>query len=99
MMRRLFASFFPSAARPAADPASVTAAMHPLPARLDFLDGLRGIAALAVVFSHACHEISPAFRTYVEPYFFLGNWGVVLFFLCSGFILPVSLERYGSLGH
>jgi peptidoglycan/LPS O-acetylase OafA/YrhL len=97
-MRRLFASFFPSAALPATTPANVTAAIHPLSARLDFLDGLRGIAALAVFLAHAGSKVSPAFRTYLEPYFNLGSWGVVLFFLCSGFILPVSLERQGSLG-
>src|SRR5215213_5668437 len=97
-MRRLLASFFPSAALPAIAPASVTTAIQPLSARLDFLDGLRGIAALAVFLAHAGHKVSPAFRTYLEPYFNLGSWGVVLFFLCSGFILPVSLERQGSLG-
>ena len=97
-MRRLFVSFSPSAARPTVAPASVPMASQPLSARLDFLDGLRGIAALAVFLSHAGHKASPAFRTYLEPYFNLGSWGVVLFFLCSGFILPLSLERQGSLG-
>jgi peptidoglycan/LPS O-acetylase OafA/YrhL len=29
--------------------------------------------------------------------FRLGQFGVVLFFLCSGFIIPASLERHGSL--
>lgn len=71
--------------------------MQPGSARLDFLDGVRGIAALAVVLGHACTQISATFRTSIEPYFYLGSWGVVLFFLCSGFILPVSLERQGSL--
>ena len=97
-MRRLFVSFSPSAARPTVAPASVPMASQPLLARLDFLDNLRGIAALAVFLSHAGHKVSPAFRTYLEPYFNLGSWGVVLFFLCSGFILPLSLERQGSLG-
>ncbi|MEO7910522.1 MAG: acyltransferase family protein, partial [Roseiflexaceae bacterium] len=97
-MRRLFASFFPSAALPPVAPASLVAAIQPPSARLDFLDGLRGIAALAVFLAHAGNKVSPAFRTYLEPYFNLGSWGVVLFFLCSGFILPVSLERQGSLG-
>jgi peptidoglycan/LPS O-acetylase OafA/YrhL len=91
-MRRYLASFFPSAAL------SAVVATQPLAARLDFVDGLRGIAALAVFFSHAFPQVSPAFRAYVEPYFYLGNWGVVLFLICSGFILPVSLERQGSLG-
>lgn len=97
-MRRLFANFFLSAARSTVAPASVTAAPQPLSTRLDFLDGLRGVAALAVFLAHAGHKASPAFRTYIEPYFNVGSWGVVLFFLCSGFILPVSLERQGSLG-
>ncbi|HEX5502527.1 MAG TPA: acyltransferase, partial [Thermomicrobiales bacterium] len=33
----------------------------------------------------------------VESRFALGHFGVTLFFLCSGFIIPVSLERQGSL--
>jgi len=92
-MRRHFASYFSSVAPPAA----ATAVIHPQSARLDFVDGLRGIAALAVVLAHACTQLSATFRAYVEPYFYLGNWGVVLFFICSGFILPISLERQGSL--
>lgn len=50
-----------------------------------------------MVLAHACTQISATFRDYVEPYFYLGSWGVALFFMCSGFILPVSLERQGSL--
>ncbi len=100
-MRRNPASFEPGAALPAADD-HLTTATRPLRAagessRLGFLDGLRGIAALAVFFSHACDAVSPAYRAFVEPYLFLGNWGVVLFLFCSGFIIPVSLERQGSL--
>jgi peptidoglycan/LPS O-acetylase OafA/YrhL len=96
-MRRYFASFFASAASPAAGSASPAASIQPISARLDFVDGMRGIAALAVFVSHALPAISPAFRTHIGPYFYLGNWGVVLFLMCSGFILPVSLERQGSL--
>jgi peptidoglycan/LPS O-acetylase OafA/YrhL len=62
------------------------------------VDGLRGVAALAVFFSHACTLVWPNFDTYVGHYFYFGNWGVALFLMCSGFILPVSLERQGSLG-
>ncbi|HEU5101341.1 MAG TPA: acyltransferase [Roseiflexaceae bacterium] len=97
-MRRSFAGFFPNAAQPMAEPSGLVATTHSLGSRLDFVDGLRGIAALAVFFSHALPLVSPAFRAYVEPYFYFGNWGVALFLMCSGFILPVSLERQGSLG-
>jgi peptidoglycan/LPS O-acetylase OafA/YrhL len=77
---------------------SSTSAAHDFRrARLDFLDGLRGIAALAVFLAHALDLIWPAYHSFAESRFQLGNWGVVLFFLCSGFIIPISLERQGSL--
>ncbi len=77
--------------------ARVSAARDPRRARLDFLDGLRGVAALAVFLAHALDQIWPAYHTFAESRFQLGNWGVVVFFLCSGFIIPISLERQGSL--
>jgi peptidoglycan/LPS O-acetylase OafA/YrhL len=58
--------------------------------RLVFLDFIRGIAALAVFFQHA----APNF--FSQDWFNLGKFGVVLFFLVSGFIIPFSLERGGS---
>lgn len=97
-MRRSFASFLPSAARPTAEPAGAIAVAQPVGARFDFVDGLRGVAALAVFFSHALPLVAPAFHDSVGPYFYWGDWGVALFLMCSGFILPVSLERQGSLG-
>src|SRR5215212_1633861 len=65
--------------------------------RLHFLDALRGVAALAVFFAHACGVLFPGFNDIAFSRFDLGNFGVMLFFLCSGFIIPVSLERQGSL--
>jgi peptidoglycan/LPS O-acetylase OafA/YrhL len=65
--------------------------------RLAFLDLLRGIAALAVFFSHALVIVVPALGFAQYAYFDLGHFGVMLFFLCSGFIIPVSVERQGSL--
>lgn len=66
--------------------------------RLFELDALRGIAALGVVlfhymvafadnYSHAS-EIFPLFR-----YFRYGKHGVELFFLISGFVILMSLEK------
>ncbi len=64
--------------------------------RLLFLDALRGVAAMAVFFSHAAERVSPALQAIVHTRFDLGHFGVTLFFLCSGFIIPVSLERQNS---
>lgn len=60
--------------------------------RLTFLDSLRGLAALTVF---VCHGVQVAFSYYYPPFrwFDVGQFGVILFFLCSGFIIPVSLER------
>jgi peptidoglycan/LPS O-acetylase OafA/YrhL len=69
----------------------------PADGRLDFLDALRGCAALAVVFQHTAQSLWLGYRTFAFSIFDLGNFGVVLFFLCSGFIIPVSLERQASL--
>jgi len=65
--------------------------------RLVFLDFIRGIAALAVFFQHALEKLywSDFFESF-SNWFSLGKFGVVLFFLTSGFIIPVSLERGGS---
>jgi peptidoglycan/LPS O-acetylase OafA/YrhL len=65
--------------------------------RLAFLDGLRGIAILMVLLAHSIDSVVPAFKSWQEAYFQLGRAGVYLFFLCSGFIIPISIERHGSL--
>ncbi|SFK07271.1 acyltransferase [Cellulomonas sp. KH9] len=66
--------------------------------RFDFLDALRGIAAMAVVVQHAAEFIWPDYLRFSIDTFRLGEFGVVLFFLVSGFIIPASLEKYGSVG-
>src|SRR4029079_3048808 len=65
--------------------------------RLEFLDVLRGIAAMTVFFSHVAERVSPTLRDIVHTRFDLGHFGVTLFFMCSGFIIPFSLERQNSL--
>lgn len=65
--------------------------------RLDFVDGLRGFAAVCVVIAHACGELWPDFYTFQFTVFEPGSFGVNIFFLCSGFVIPLSLERNGSL--
>lgn len=63
--------------------------------RLDFIDALRGIAALSVVISHAFLLSGLSEATGLDSYIALGHAGVMLFFLCSGFVIPISLEGSG----
>jgi peptidoglycan/LPS O-acetylase OafA/YrhL len=65
--------------------------------RLAWLDVLRGIAALAVVFDHLSYYVLQAVRHIVYQWFNPGNYGVFVFFMISGYIVPASLERKGSV--
>ncbi|MFI7702269.1 acyltransferase family protein [Nonomuraea sp. NPDC049480] len=71
--------------------------MPTTPARLAWLDALRGPAALAVTMHHAGWTYIPAFWAEVDRRIDLGTWGVFVFFLVSGYIIPASLERRGDL--
>lgn len=66
-------------------------------ARLAWLDVLRGLAALAVVFDHASYYVVQHIRAIVYQWFDPGNYGVFVFFIISGYIVPASLERKGSV--
>ncbi|MEN3539406.1 acyltransferase [Microbispora sp. ZYX-F-249] len=71
----------------------------PAPApRQGWLDALRGMAALVVVFEHCLDALFPEVRAGVGPWFNFGQYGVLVFFLVSGYVVPVSLERRGSVG-
>jgi peptidoglycan/LPS O-acetylase OafA/YrhL len=65
--------------------------------RLAFLDAARALAAAAVFVQHWLDSLSPAFARFSREVFNFGVLGVILFFLVSGYIIPVSLERSGSL--
>jgi peptidoglycan/LPS O-acetylase OafA/YrhL len=65
--------------------------------RLAWLDALRGFAALVVVFEHALEPLLPEARSPVKAVFEPGWYGVLVFFLVSGYIVPASLERRGSV--
>lgn len=66
--------------------------------RLGFLDALRAVAVLFVLAQHVGEQLSPAFVHFTSNYWQIGQMGVMVFFLCSGFIIPASLERNNSLG-
>jgi peptidoglycan/LPS O-acetylase OafA/YrhL len=62
-----------------------------------WLDALRGIAALAVVFDHLTQATLRGTRPYVYEWIEPGRYGVYVFFLISGYIVPASLEHKGSI--
>jgi peptidoglycan/LPS O-acetylase OafA/YrhL len=63
--------------------------------RLAWLDALRGFGAIAVLLEHMLPWLLPALpRQYL---FNLGMYGVLVFFLVSGYIIPVSLEGRGDV--
>jgi len=70
----------------------------PTPVRLAWLDALRGYAALVVVVFHLSPTVLGSDRHLaLYRHFDLGKYGVLLFFLVSGYVIPMSLERHGSL--
>lgn len=71
--------------------------------RLDWLDSLRGIAALGVALAHLLGYYTYHLKIMDDPagtvvsalvldYLDLGKFGVVLFFCISGFLIPSSLK-------
>ncbi len=95
------------AAAPARDHRPASAGTEPQPEakertpasgrRLAWLDALRGIAALCVVYAHFGTRVLPTVHNAVYKVFDPGLYGVLVFFLVSGYIVPASLERKGSV--
>ncbi|MCP9949851.1 MULTISPECIES: acyltransferase family protein [Actinomadura] len=71
--------------------------VSPATSRLGWLDALRGGAALAVALHHASYVYLPGLRARMADWFDPGLVGVLVFFLVSGYIVPASLERRGSV--
>jgi peptidoglycan/LPS O-acetylase OafA/YrhL len=65
--------------------------------RLAWLDALRGFAAVCVVFDHGSTLLLLPVRSFLYQWLNLGQYGVFVFFLVSGYIVPASLERKGSV--
>ncbi|MBL8484418.1 MAG: acyltransferase, partial [Rhodocyclaceae bacterium] len=63
--------------------------------RLVEVDALRGIAALAVVFFHYTTRFDQLYPGYEPPSLAmpLGHYGVNLFFIISGFVIFMTLDR------
>ncbi|GGQ12634.1 acyltransferase family protein [Streptosporangium pseudovulgare] len=71
--------------------------MPPNSSRLAWLDALRGPAALAVALHHSGWTFLPDLWAEVDRRIDVGTWGVFVFFMVSGYIIPASLERRGDL--
>ncbi|MFI1284384.1 acyltransferase family protein [Streptomyces sp. NPDC020858] len=84
-----------TSAAPVAAPATAPAATRG--ARLGWLDALRGIAALIVALHHFDVLRMLPFGGMVWRNFDMGLFGVMLFFIVSGYIIPASLERRGDV--
>jgi peptidoglycan/LPS O-acetylase OafA/YrhL len=79
-----------------ANPKAASAAA-PKHSRLAWLDALRGFAALCVVFDHGSTLMLEPVRDFLYRWLDLGQYGVFVFFMISGYIIPASLERKGSV--
>ena len=69
-----------------------------MPIRIKYLDGFRGVAILMVVFFHAFARW-PGLLPYGDRYEFFFEYfvlGVQLFFLISGFVILMTLEKCSS---
>ncbi|MEV7967216.1 acyltransferase [Sphaerisporangium sp. NPDC088356] len=62
--------------------------------RLAWLDAIRGVGSTAVLLEHMFYRFLPGLRPH---WFNLGMYGVLVFFLVSGYIIPASLERRGDV--
>ncbi|GIE74799.1 hypothetical protein Aph02nite_07490 [Actinoplanes philippinensis] len=62
-----------------------------------WLDGLRAVAVLLVVYAHLTRFVFTDLRAVTGEWLHAGPAGVMLFFLVSGYIIPASLERHGDL--
>jgi peptidoglycan/LPS O-acetylase OafA/YrhL len=66
--------------------------------RLAWLDALRGWAAVVVAAFHVSPLVLGTGRHLrIFEIIDLGKYGVLLFFLVSGYVIPMSLERHGDL--
>jgi peptidoglycan/LPS O-acetylase OafA/YrhL len=68
--------------------------------RYGFIDAIRGLAACSVMLQHALYQSgllgAPPLTGFIPTWLELGEVGVVSFFLVSGFVIPLSLEKTGN---
>jgi peptidoglycan/LPS O-acetylase OafA/YrhL len=75
----------------------LSSSVHSDANRLTWLDAARGIAVAAVAGMHLGDRAFPALQELNVQLVNPGMFGVVLFFLVSGFVIPLTLEHKNSL--
>ena len=68
----------------------------------NFVDGVRGIAACLVMLQHSMENAGIEIldkQHFALALLNLGEVGVVAFFFVSGFVIPLSLEKWNSVPH
>ena len=68
----------------------------------NFIDGVRGIAACLVMLQHSMENtgIEVLEKGHIGlSWLNLGEVGVVAFFFVSGFVIPLSLEKWNNIAH
>ena len=71
--------------------------------RYGFIDTIRGVAACLVLLQHSLYQsgllgVEGEFTGFIPNWLELGETGVVAFFLVSGFVIPLSLEKTRHFG-
>ena len=71
--------------------------------RYGFIDTIRGVAACLVLLQHSLYQsgllgIQGELTGFIPNWLELGETGVVAFFLVSGFVIPLSLEKTRDFG-
>lgn len=65
--------------------------------RLGYLDATRAIAIALVLFHHIGKRNSDVYFEFTSTRIQIGQLGVMIFFACSGYVIPTSFERSPSL--
>lgn len=67
--------------------------------RLDYIDGLRGFAALMIIVVHSENFVeSGELPEMILSWLKLGRYGVQIFYIISGFTIMMSIERQKNSG-
>lgn len=61
--------------------------------RIDFLDAVRGVAALVVTVGHGLEQWIPGYLAWSTQYFNVGRVGITAFFLVSGYVIGLTLTK------
>ena len=61
--------------------------------RLDYIDGIRGIASLMVAVQHPLEVAYPEYAQWSLEWVNLGRVGIVAFFLVSGYVVGLTLSK------